>query len=68
MPSALPTMTVGMIASPSNPSVRLTALLEPTITSQLTTGVAYYRPVGVEHNVINPGDTEFVFVEIEIKA
>ncbi|MBB1624895.1 cupin domain-containing protein [Achromobacter sp. UMC71] len=37
------------------------------ITSQLTTGVAYYRPVGVEHNVINPGDTEFVFVEIEIK-
>jgi quercetin dioxygenase-like cupin family protein len=37
------------------------------VTSHLTTGVAYYRPVGVEHNVINPGDTEFVFVEIELK-
>lgn len=37
------------------------------IESQLTTGVAYTRPVGVEHNVINPNDTEFVFVEIELK-
>ncbi len=35
--------------------------------SQLTTGVSYTRPVGVEHNVINPNDSEFVFVEIEIK-
>ncbi|AZY49507.1 cupin domain-containing protein [Bordetella avium] len=35
--------------------------------SQLTTGIAYTRPEGVEHNVINPNDTEFVFVEIEIK-
>ncbi|OZI74357.1 cupin domain-containing protein [Bordetella genomosp. 12] len=40
---------------------------EGTRESQLTTGVAYTRPVGVEHNVINPNDTEFVFVEIEIK-
>src|SRR6187401_2414876 len=31
-PSALPTITVGMIARPSAPSVRLTALLAPTIT------------------------------------
>ena len=29
---SLATMTVGMMASPSSPSVRLTALLEPTIT------------------------------------
>ncbi|HEY0296314.1 MAG TPA: cupin domain-containing protein [Bordetella sp.] len=35
--------------------------------SQLTTGVSYTRPVGVEHNVVNPNDTEFVFVEIELK-
>ncbi len=40
---------------------------EGEITSQLTTGVAYYRHVGIEHNVINPSDHEFVFVEIEIK-
>ena len=32
MPSAPATMTVGMIARPSRPSVRFTALLEPTIT------------------------------------
>ena len=37
------------------------------VTSQLTAGVSYFRPVGVEHNVINPSETEFVFVEIEIK-
>lgn len=37
------------------------------VTSQLTAGVSYFRQVGVEHNVINPSETEFVFVEIEIK-
>lgn len=36
-------------------------------TSQLKAGVSYYRPVGIEHNVVNPGDTEFVFIEIELK-
>ncbi|MGA2189471.1 MAG: cupin domain-containing protein [Steroidobacteraceae bacterium] len=38
------------------------------VTSQLTAGVSYARPAGVEHNVINPASTEFVFVEIELKA
>ena len=33
----------------------------------MTSGVPYFRPEGVEHNVINPSDTEFVFVEIELK-
>lgn len=37
------------------------------VTSQLTAGVSYFRQIGVEHNVINPSDTEFVFVEVEIK-
>lgn len=37
------------------------------ITSALTAGLAYARPAGVEHNVINPGALEFVFVEIELK-
>ncbi|TCT03370.1 cupin domain-containing protein [Paralcaligenes ureilyticus] len=36
-------------------------------TSQLTTGVPYYRPVGVEHNVVNPGCSDFIFIEIELK-
>src|SRR5688572_26241039 len=36
IPSAEPTITVGMIASPSSPSVRFTVLLVPTITHQLS--------------------------------
>jgi hypothetical protein len=29
--------------------------------------VSYFRNVGVEHNVVNANDFEFVFVEVEIK-
>jgi beta-alanine degradation protein BauB len=36
-------------------------------TSQLTAGQSYTRRAGSEHNVINPGEQEFVFVEIEAK-
>ena len=36
--------------------------------AELTTGVSYSREVGVEHNVINANDYEFVFVEVEIKS
>lgn len=36
-------------------------------TADLQSGIAYYRPVGVEHNVINANDYEFVFVEVEVK-
>lgn len=35
-------------------------------TAELAAGVAYYRGEGVEHNVINANDYEFVFVETEI--
>jgi quercetin dioxygenase-like cupin family protein len=35
--------------------------------SELTAGEAYSRNAGVEHNVINDNDYEFVFVEIEMK-
>ena len=37
------------------------------IRSLLTAGVSYTRLTGVEHNVINANDHEFVFVEIELK-
>jgi quercetin dioxygenase-like cupin family protein len=37
------------------------------VTSQLTSGVSYARPIGVEHNVVNPNASEFVFVEIELR-
>jgi quercetin dioxygenase-like cupin family protein len=36
--------------------------------SELKTGQSYSRLAGVEHNVINANDYEFVFVEIELKS
>ena len=36
--------------------------------AELTAGAAYYRPAGIEHDVINPSAGSFVFVEIEIKG
>ena len=33
----------------------------------LTAGISYYRGEGVEHNVVNANDYEFVFVEIEVR-
>lgn len=47
------------------------SLAEPggTVRSgQLDAGVSYFRPAGVEHDVINDNGFEFVFVEIELKA
>jgi len=44
-------------------------LLETTSGEQsadLVSGRSYYRDAGVEHNVVNPNDFEFVFVEVEI--
>ena len=37
------------------------------VTADLVTGNPYFRKAGVEHNVINNNDYEFVFVEVEIK-
>ena len=34
----------------------------------LVEGESYYRQAGVEHNVINAGDQELIFIEIEMKA
>jgi quercetin dioxygenase-like cupin family protein len=36
--------------------------------ADLTAGRSYYRPLGIEHDVINANDYEFVFVEVEFKA
>ena len=35
--------------------------------AQLSAGQSYTRPAGVEHDVINPNDFPFVFIEIEMK-
>ena len=37
-------------------------------TAELRQGRSYYRPAGVAHDVINAGDGELVFVEVEIKG
>lgn len=34
--------------------------------ADLTSGVAYYRPAGVEHDVFNGGEQELIFVEVEL--
>jgi beta-alanine degradation protein BauB len=34
--------------------------------ADLSAGVSYFRPAGVEHDVFNGGDQELVFVEIEL--
>ena len=34
---------------------------------ELTAGVSYFRNLGVEHDVVNANDHEFVFVEVEFK-
>ena len=36
-------------------------------TAELIAGQPYYRQAGVEHDVTNANDFEFVFVEIEFK-
>lgn len=36
--------------------------------AELVCGVSYARNSGVEHDVINAGEQEFVFVEIEAKG
>jgi len=35
--------------------------------AQLVAGQAYFRNAGVEHNVVNAGEREIVFVETEIR-
>src|ERR1700730_3337781 len=39
-----------------------------TVPAPLGAGVSYARQIGVEHDVINPNNFEFIFVEIELKA
>jgi quercetin dioxygenase-like cupin family protein len=36
--------------------------------ANLAAGIAYARAAGVEHDVINDGEQEFVFIEIEAKT
>jgi quercetin dioxygenase-like cupin family protein len=35
--------------------------------TELQLGQTYARPEGVEHNIVNAGEAEFAFVEVELK-
>jgi quercetin dioxygenase-like cupin family protein len=35
--------------------------------AELSVGRPYFRPAGVEHNVVNANGYEFVFIEVEIR-
>jgi len=37
------------------------------VETELRFGQTYDRPVGVEHNIVNPHGNEFAFIEIELK-
>lgn len=37
------------------------------VIAELSKGVPYFRNIGVEHNVINANDYEYVFIEVEYK-
>ena len=38
------------------------------VKSRLKKGVSYFKKAGVEHNVINSGNKDLKFIEIEIKT
>ena len=38
-----------------------------TTTAELRRGEPYFRPAGVEHDVMNANDFEFLFIETELK-
>jgi quercetin dioxygenase-like cupin family protein len=52
------------------PATDGTLLLETpdgNVEADLKVGQPYFRNEGVEHNVINPGTREIVFIEVELK-
>jgi beta-alanine degradation protein BauB len=47
---------------------RLTAeTTQGNAVTDLHAGQSYARPEGVEHNIVNSGNEEFAFVEVELK-
>jgi quercetin dioxygenase-like cupin family protein len=41
---------------------------ETTAEAELVAGRSYFREAGVEHDVVNAGDAELAFVEVELKG
>jgi beta-alanine degradation protein BauB len=40
---------------------------EGPVSVQVAAGQTYFRKAGVEHNIVNAGDKEVIFVETELK-
>lgn len=55
------------VVTPMTTGVLLLETPDGDVEAQLEAGKPYYRGAGVEHDVINANDYEFVFVETEIK-
>ena len=56
------------VVVPQNTGKLLLKTKDGDSVSELVTGKSYFRNAGVEHNVINANDDEFVFIEIEMKT
>ncbi len=59
--------TLDYVVVPMTSGVLRLVETEATRDTQLTAGVCYSRPAGVNHNVINANPYEFRFIEIELK-
>jgi len=55
------------IVVPGNTGQLLIESSDGESVSELVEGQSYFRPVGVEHNVVNANDFEFYFIEIELR-
>ena len=59
--------TMDYIVVPMTSGTLLAETPEGETTTELRAGVSYNRPAGVEHNIVNDNDHEFVFIEVELK-
>jgi beta-alanine degradation protein BauB len=55
------------VVVPTTDGQLLLETLDGPVHAELTQGIAYNRPAGVHHNVVNAGDKPLVFVEIELR-
>ena len=55
------------VVCPATNGTLLLETLNGNVEAELKVGQSYFREEGVEHNVINAGSEELVFIEIELK-
>ena len=59
--------TPGEIFQQVSPSIPYIETPTGTADAEMKKGVPYFRHKGVEHDVINANETEYAFIEIELK-